>query len=65
VIRGLSVRTVVQSVFAVNLALAVLAALSVRISSLVFDLVALASGGGLVTMLLTKMSRGKSYPPSR
>jgi UDP-N-acetylmuramyl pentapeptide phosphotransferase/UDP-N-acetylglucosamine-1-phosphate transferase len=59
VIRGLSVRTVVQSVFAVNLALAVLAALSVRISSVVFDLVALASGGGLVTMLLTKMSRGK------
>jgi hypothetical protein len=43
----------------------VLAALSVRISSVVFDLVALASGGGLVTMLLTKMSRGKSYPPSR
>jgi UDP-N-acetylmuramyl pentapeptide phosphotransferase/UDP-N-acetylglucosamine-1-phosphate transferase len=64
VIRGLTVRTVVQSVFAVNLALAVLAALSVRISSVVFDLVALASGGGLVTMLLTKMSRGKSYPPS-
>jgi UDP-N-acetylmuramyl pentapeptide phosphotransferase/UDP-N-acetylglucosamine-1-phosphate transferase len=65
VIRGLSVRTVVQSVFAVNLALAVLAALSVRISSVGFDLVALASGGGLVTMLLAKMSRGKSYPPSR
>jgi UDP-N-acetylmuramyl pentapeptide phosphotransferase/UDP-N-acetylglucosamine-1-phosphate transferase len=59
VIRGLSVLTVVQSVFAVNLALAVLAALSVRISSVVFDLIAVASGGGLVTMLLTKMSRGK------
>jgi UDP-N-acetylmuramyl pentapeptide phosphotransferase/UDP-N-acetylglucosamine-1-phosphate transferase len=59
VIRGLSVLMVVQSVFAVNLALAVLAALSVRISSVLFDLVALASGGGLVMMLLTKMSRGK------
>jgi UDP-N-acetylmuramyl pentapeptide phosphotransferase/UDP-N-acetylglucosamine-1-phosphate transferase len=59
VIRGLSVLTVVQSVFAVNLALAVLAALSVRISSVVFDLGALASGGGLVAMLLIKMAQGK------
>lgn len=60
VIRGRSVLMVVQSVFAVNLALAVLAVLSVCISSVLFDLVALASGGGLVTMLLTKMSRGKT-----
>jgi UDP-N-acetylmuramyl pentapeptide phosphotransferase/UDP-N-acetylglucosamine-1-phosphate transferase len=60
VIRGLPVLTVVQAVFAVNLALAVLAALSVRLSSTLFDLAALASGGGLVAMLLTKMSRGKT-----
>jgi UDP-N-acetylmuramyl pentapeptide phosphotransferase/UDP-N-acetylglucosamine-1-phosphate transferase len=60
VIRGLPVLTVVQAVFAVNLALAVLAALSVRLSSTLFDLAALASGGGLVAMLLIKMSRGKT-----
>ena len=59
VIRGLPVITVVQSVFAVNLALAVLAALSIRISSPLFDLFALAGGGGLVAGLLMKMWRGK------
>ena len=59
VVRGFSVTTVVQSVFAVNLALAVLAALSIRISSAAFDLIALAGGGALVTALLVMMSRGK------
>ena len=50
--------TVVQWVFAVNLALAVLAALSIRISSTTFDLIALAGGGALVATLLAAMSRG-------
>jgi UDP-N-acetylmuramyl pentapeptide phosphotransferase/UDP-N-acetylglucosamine-1-phosphate transferase len=59
VVRGVSVMTVVQWVFAVNLALAVLAALSIRISSLLFDLLALAAGGTLVAALLVTMSRGK------
>jgi UDP-N-acetylmuramyl pentapeptide phosphotransferase/UDP-N-acetylglucosamine-1-phosphate transferase len=59
VVRGLSVMTVVQSVFAVNLALAVLAALSIRISSAPFDLAALAVGSGLVCALLIVMRRGK------
>jgi UDP-N-acetylmuramyl pentapeptide phosphotransferase/UDP-N-acetylglucosamine-1-phosphate transferase len=58
VIRGLSVITVVRSVFAVNLALAVLAALSVSISSAAF--IALAGGGGLVAGLLVVMWRGKA-----
>jgi hypothetical protein len=51
--------TVAQSVFAVNLALAVLAALSIRISSATFDLLSLAGGGALVATLLVVMSRGK------
>jgi len=59
VVRGFSVMTVVQSVFAVNLALAVLAAVSIRISSAMFDLIALAGGGALVAALLVAMSRGK------
>ena len=59
VARGLPVITVVQSVFAVNLALAVLAALSIRISSAAFDLAALAGGSGLVAGLLIMMWRGK------
>src|SRR5712671_3277100 len=59
VVRGFSVMTVVRSVFAVNLVLAVLAALSIRISSAAFDLLALAGGGALVTALLVMMWRGK------
>jgi len=59
VVRGLSVMTVVRSVFAVNLLLAVLAALSIRMSSAAFDLLALAAGGALVTALLVMMWRGK------
>ncbi len=59
VARGLSVMTVVRSVFAVNLVLAVLAALSIRMSSAVFDLIALAVGGALVATLLVMMWRGK------
>src|SRR5215475_15224213 len=59
VVRGFSVMTVVQAVFAVNLALAVLAALSIRIASAAFDLVALAGGVALVTALLVMMWRGR------
>jgi UDP-N-acetylmuramyl pentapeptide phosphotransferase/UDP-N-acetylglucosamine-1-phosphate transferase len=59
VVRGFSVMTVAQSVFAVNLALAALAALSIRISSTAFDLVALTGGGALVATLLVAMSRSK------
>ena len=63
VIRGLSVLTVVRLVFAVNLGLAGLAALSLRLSSAAGDLLALASGCALVVTLLTKMSRGKRSKP--
>jgi len=59
VVRGLSVMTVVQSVFAVNLALAVLAGLSIRMSSPIFDLLALTGGSALVATLLVMMGRGK------
>ena len=59
VVRGFSVLTVVQSVFAVNIALAVLAALSIRISSVAFDLFALVVGSILVAALLVIMGRGK------
>jgi len=59
VVRGLSVMTVVRSVFAVNLVLAGLAALSIRMSSAAFDLLALAAGGALVAALLVMMWRGK------
>jgi UDP-N-acetylmuramyl pentapeptide phosphotransferase/UDP-N-acetylglucosamine-1-phosphate transferase len=59
IVRGFSVMTVVQAVFAVNLALAVLAALSIRVASAAFDLVALAGGGALVTALLVMMWRGR------
>jgi hypothetical protein len=59
VVRKFSVMTVVQSVFAVNMALAVLAALSIRVSSVAFDLAVLVVGGTLVTALLVMMWRGK------
>ena len=59
VVRKFSVMTVVQSVFAVNMALAVLAALSIRVSSAAFDLAALVVGGTLVAALLVMMWRGK------
>src|SRR5215471_2598993 len=59
VIRKLSVMTVVQSAFAVNVALALLAALSIRMSSVVLDLFAVAGGGALVAALLVMMWRGK------
>ena len=51
--------TVVQSVFAVNMALAMLAALSIRVSSVAFDAAVLVVGGTLVTALLVMMWRGK------
>jgi UDP-N-acetylmuramyl pentapeptide phosphotransferase/UDP-N-acetylglucosamine-1-phosphate transferase len=59
VIRGLPVLTVVQWVCAVNVALAVLAALSIWLSSAWFDLAALVGGGALVAALLTVMERGQ------
>jgi UDP-N-acetylmuramyl pentapeptide phosphotransferase/UDP-N-acetylglucosamine-1-phosphate transferase len=59
VIRGFSVMTVVQLVFAVNIVLAALAAASIRISSLAFDLAALLIGGAFVAGLLAVMARGK------
>jgi UDP-N-acetylmuramyl pentapeptide phosphotransferase/UDP-N-acetylglucosamine-1-phosphate transferase len=59
VIRGMPVLTVVQRVCAVNVALAVLAALSIFTSSAWFDLAALAGGGALVAALLVTLERGK------
>ena len=59
VIRGLPVMTVVQWVCAVNVALAVLAAMSIGLSSLWSDLVALAGGAALVAALLVRMGQGK------
>jgi UDP-N-acetylmuramyl pentapeptide phosphotransferase/UDP-N-acetylglucosamine-1-phosphate transferase len=59
VIRGLPVLTVVRWVAAVNVALAVLAALSVWLSSAWFDVAALAGGGALVAGLLVRMKRGR------
>jgi UDP-N-acetylmuramyl pentapeptide phosphotransferase/UDP-N-acetylglucosamine-1-phosphate transferase len=59
IVRGSSVMTVVRSVFAVNLALAALAALSIRVSSVAFDIAALATGSILVAALLVRMWRGK------
>jgi hypothetical protein len=50
---------VVRSVFAVNMALAVLAALSIHVSSVAFDLFAVAAGSALVAALLVMMWRGK------
>ncbi|MBO0750772.1 MAG: glycosyl transferase [Bradyrhizobiaceae bacterium] len=59
VIRGLPVMTVVQWVFAINAVLAVLAALSIFLSSGWFDLAALVGGGVLVAVLLMMMERGR------
>jgi UDP-N-acetylmuramyl pentapeptide phosphotransferase/UDP-N-acetylglucosamine-1-phosphate transferase len=59
VVRGFSVMTVVQSVFAVNVALVVLAALSIRLSSAAFDVLALMIGSALVAALLAAMWRGR------
>ena len=59
VIRGLPVMTVVEWVCAVNVALAILAALSIWLSSAWFDITALAGGGALVAALLVMMERGK------
>jgi UDP-N-acetylmuramyl pentapeptide phosphotransferase/UDP-N-acetylglucosamine-1-phosphate transferase len=59
VIRGLPVVTVVQWVCAVNVALAVLAALSLWLSSSWFDVAALAAGAALVMVLLVLLERGK------
>jgi UDP-N-acetylmuramyl pentapeptide phosphotransferase/UDP-N-acetylglucosamine-1-phosphate transferase len=59
VIRGLPVLTVVQWVCAVNVALTVLAALSLWLSSARFDVAALTAGAALVTVLLVLMERGK------
>jgi UDP-N-acetylmuramyl pentapeptide phosphotransferase/UDP-N-acetylglucosamine-1-phosphate transferase len=57
--RGLSVMVVVQWVFAANIVLVALAAASIRASSPLFDLAALAAGGIVVATLLARMWRGK------
>jgi UDP-N-acetylmuramyl pentapeptide phosphotransferase/UDP-N-acetylglucosamine-1-phosphate transferase len=59
VVRGFSVMKVVRAVFAVNLGLAGLAAASIRISSVWFDMLALMVGSLLVAALLVVMWRGK------
>ena len=59
VVRGFSVMAVVRLVFAVNIALAALAALSIGISSTAFDLAALVAGGAAVAAELAIMWRGK------
>jgi hypothetical protein len=50
---------VVRLVFAVNVALAVLAALSIGAASMVVDLATLVVGGGIVAALLVVMWRGR------
>jgi UDP-N-acetylmuramyl pentapeptide phosphotransferase/UDP-N-acetylglucosamine-1-phosphate transferase len=57
--RGLSVLAVVGRVFAVNAALAMLAAISIWQGSPVIDIAALALGGAVVAMLLAVMARGR------
>jgi UDP-N-acetylmuramyl pentapeptide phosphotransferase/UDP-N-acetylglucosamine-1-phosphate transferase len=57
--RGLSVMAVVSQVFAGNVALALLAAVSMWQDSLVVDIAALVVGGGVVAALLVVMSRGR------
>jgi UDP-N-acetylmuramyl pentapeptide phosphotransferase/UDP-N-acetylglucosamine-1-phosphate transferase len=57
--RSFSVIAVVRLVFAVNLALAMLAALSITASSGVFDVGALLLGGMIVAALLVAMRRGR------
>jgi UDP-N-acetylmuramyl pentapeptide phosphotransferase/UDP-N-acetylglucosamine-1-phosphate transferase len=59
VIGGAPVMTVVRWVCAVNVALAVFAAMSIWLSSMWSDLVALAGGGALVAALLVRMGQGK------
>jgi len=57
--RGLSVMAVVRLVFAANVVLVVLAALSIFATSLGFDVAALAAGGSVVAAVLVTMWRGK------
>jgi UDP-N-acetylmuramyl pentapeptide phosphotransferase/UDP-N-acetylglucosamine-1-phosphate transferase len=59
VIRGLPVMTVVRWVCAVNVALALFAALSIGLSSVWSDLVALTGGAALVAALLVRMGQGR------
>jgi UDP-N-acetylmuramyl pentapeptide phosphotransferase/UDP-N-acetylglucosamine-1-phosphate transferase len=58
-VRGFSVTAVVQLVFAVNVALTALAALSIGAASMAFDLAALVAGGTVVAGLLVMMWRGR------
>jgi UDP-N-acetylmuramyl pentapeptide phosphotransferase/UDP-N-acetylglucosamine-1-phosphate transferase len=58
-VRGFSVTAVVRSVCAVNIALAVLAAVSIRAASTALDLAALVAGGAVVAALLIMMWRGR------
>jgi UDP-N-acetylmuramyl pentapeptide phosphotransferase/UDP-N-acetylglucosamine-1-phosphate transferase len=59
VIRGLPVMTVVQWVCAVNVGLAAFAGMSIWLSSVWSDVVALAGGAALVAALLVRMGEGK------
>jgi UDP-N-acetylmuramyl pentapeptide phosphotransferase/UDP-N-acetylglucosamine-1-phosphate transferase len=59
VIRGLPVMTVVRWVCAVNVALAVFAAMSIGLSAVWSNVVALAGGAALVAALLLRMGQGK------
>jgi hypothetical protein len=57
--RGLSVMTVVSRVFAANVVLAMLAAVSIWQDSVVVDIAALVLGCTLVAILLAMMVRGR------
>jgi UDP-N-acetylmuramyl pentapeptide phosphotransferase/UDP-N-acetylglucosamine-1-phosphate transferase len=61
-VRGLSVSTVVRMVFTTNVALAVLAAVSIWASSVAADVALLVCGAALVAALLHVMARGKERP---
>jgi UDP-N-acetylmuramyl pentapeptide phosphotransferase/UDP-N-acetylglucosamine-1-phosphate transferase len=58
--RGLSVIDVVTRVFAVNLALAALAIMTVTVRSRITDIAALTAGAALVAWLLFVLARGRS-----
>jgi UDP-N-acetylmuramyl pentapeptide phosphotransferase/UDP-N-acetylglucosamine-1-phosphate transferase len=60
--RGLTVSEVVGRVFAVNVALAALAAISVAVPVWWIGLAALAAGAALVAWLLARFARGRTTP---
>ena len=58
--RGYSVPEVIARVFAVNIALLVLAIITVLVPSTLTDVVALALAGALVALLLAAFRRGRA-----